>query len=115
MKFIKNSLKNCLAGRISRQPKFLEKFGNQNFGSKWFKSFKISYGLSYKKIKGHKKYIPQRDIDQARQEIRAEMVGYEEDDIYNSDTTAFQPNFNGVNSWHPTNPEENLVINKVKF
>ena len=102
-----------LAGRVARLEKFVANFGNLNFGQKWFKSFKKIYGLSYKKIKGHKKYIPQRDIDLARQEIRIEMIGYEEDDIYNSDTTAFQPNFNGATSWQPRNPDENLVIDKV--
>ena len=102
-----------LAGHVAREPKFSEKFGNQNFGHKWFKSFSVTYGLVYKKIKGHKKYFPQREIDLAREEARSAMVGYDEDDIYNSDTSAVQLQFNGAMSWQPKEPTENLVINKV--
>ena len=43
------------------------------------------------------------------------MVGYDEEDIYNSNTTAFQPNFNGATSWQPNNPAENHVINQVNL
>ena len=76
-------------------------FSNFVFGEQWIRRWKGIYGVRYKKIKGNRKLIPAEDIENAQKNIAEKMTHYRPEVVYNSDTSAVNPHFNGSYSLQP--------------
>ena len=82
--------------------KYRGDFSNFVFGEQWIRRWKDIYGVRYKKIKGNRKLIPAVDIENAQKNIAEKITQYRPEVVYNSDTSAVNPHFNGSYSLQPS-------------